>query len=141
YVVTNGIGDRTGKKANGGHCLAAQIVPHFKHGKTRDDAAAGEMVVGNFYLYPAGTRDAGEDCTYHITPIVGGAIVMRVETEVYGQPANPRPLAVVQAEAVVQGLADTDRGTYTFIAFDGPVEAFDASAVENIVSAEHAAAA
>lgn len=45
--------------ANGAHCLAAQIVAHFKTG------------IGEFYLYPAGARDMGEEYVYTVTATVG----------------------------------------------------------------------
>ncbi len=57
-TVGNGIrvGAPTGKFANGGYCLAAQIVAHFKDG------------AGGFYLYSAGTRDIGEEYIYYVYP-------------------------------------------------------------------------
>lgn len=51
--ITNGI--KEGKTANGMDCLAAQIIANFKQG------------AGGFYLYPAGTRDCGEDYTYFVS--------------------------------------------------------------------------
>ena len=53
-VITNGISSLKGKTANGMDCLAAQIIAHFK------------VDVGNFYLYPAGTRGWGEEYIYHV---------------------------------------------------------------------------
>jgi len=44
---------------NGMGCLAAAVVAHFKDG------------AGGFYLYPAGTRDCGEEYTYHISGKAG----------------------------------------------------------------------
>jgi len=44
-----------GKVANGMGCLAAQIVAHFKDG------------AGGIYLFPAGSRNCGEDYTYLVT--------------------------------------------------------------------------
>ena len=67
-VVVNGINmAETRRIANGGSCLAAQIVAHFK-----TDA-------GRFYLYPAGTRGAGEEYIYYVRPQEDGTIL--VETE------------------------------------------------------------
>lgn len=56
--MVNGIpfSEEPRKLANGPECLAGQIVVHFK------DA------VGNFYLYPAGTRDVGEEYIYFVKP-------------------------------------------------------------------------
>lgn len=44
-----------GKTANGIHCLAAQVIAHFKNEP------------GNFYLYPAGARGMGEEFIYIVT--------------------------------------------------------------------------
>jgi hypothetical protein len=56
--ITDGIGvdAEIGMVANGWHCLAAQIVAHFKTG------------AGGFYLYAPGTRDIGEDYVYVVKP-------------------------------------------------------------------------
>ena len=52
--ITNGI--RYGEKEgfNGMECLTASVVSHFKEG------------IGQFYLYPAGTRDIGEEYIYTV---------------------------------------------------------------------------
>ena len=63
FKVVNGIGERRTKLANGEGCLAAQIVLHFK-GSMKDGP------VGQFYLYPSGTRDVGEEYVYIVR--VGG---------------------------------------------------------------------
>ncbi|MEO8168300.1 MAG: hypothetical protein ABI623_08635, partial [bacterium] len=55
FAVVNGYGSSDPPKAaNGMGCLAAQIIAHFKEG------------IGNFYLYPSGTRDCGEEYIYTI---------------------------------------------------------------------------
>lgn len=57
-VIVNGIGGE--KKAfNGMGCLTASVIAHFKKG------------IGGFYIYPAGTRDIGEEYIYTITGKVG----------------------------------------------------------------------
>ncbi|MBV5340260.1 MAG: hypothetical protein J0665_12005 [Deltaproteobacteria bacterium] len=54
--MVNGLPIRNpGKVANGMGCLAAQIVAHFKDG------------AGGIYLFPAGSRNCGEDYTYLVT--------------------------------------------------------------------------
>lgn len=54
-LVVNGFGmENTRKLANGMNCLVAQCIAHFK------------KEIGNFYLYPAGTRDMGEEFIYHV---------------------------------------------------------------------------
>lgn len=53
-VVTNGLREDLGKTANGAKCLAAQIVAHFKEAP------------GGFYIYPAGSKDVGEEYVYHV---------------------------------------------------------------------------
>jgi hypothetical protein len=58
-VIVNGIQDREFQTANGMPCLAAQVVAHFK------------ADVGQFYLYPPGTRDVWEDYIYTIEGEVG----------------------------------------------------------------------
>lgn len=72
FTVADGIvpGDRR-KTANGGGCLAAQIVAHFK------------TEVGGFYLYPAGTRNCGEEYVYTVTPNRDGSINLKVESASY----------------------------------------------------------
>jgi hypothetical protein len=67
FEITNGIGERTKKTANGAGCLFAQMVAHFK------------TEVGQFYLYPPGTRDAWEDYTYYVTAKPGEPIHLKVE--------------------------------------------------------------
>jgi len=53
--LVNGLGlTETRKVANGMGCLAAQLIAHFK-----DEP-------GQFYLYPAGTRDCWEDYVYYV---------------------------------------------------------------------------
>lgn len=66
FTITCG---NTGQKnqANGGECLAAQIIAHFKKG------------IGMFYLLPAGTRDCGELYRYHVKPSVENGIDLQVE--------------------------------------------------------------
>ncbi len=69
-VIVNGIsGDNTKDTAfNGMPCLAASVVAHFK-----DD-------IGSFYLYPAGTRDMGEDYIYTITQSDGQPFIVTNES-------------------------------------------------------------
>lgn len=84
FRIVNGIGARDSKLANGLECLAAQAVAHFK------------SEPGHFYLYPAGTRDCGEEFRY----------------TVYGAPGmEPK----IRAEAV--WLYDT--GEHVELLFDG----------------------
>jgi len=54
-TIINGIssGDNS-NKANGMDCLAAQIIAYFKDG------------IGSFYLYPANTRNCGEEYIYEV---------------------------------------------------------------------------
>lgn len=69
FRVVNGIGNTNGKVANGGACLAARVIAHFK------------QEVGQFYLYPAGTRNVGEEFTYTVIPIVGESVHLKVEDD------------------------------------------------------------
>lgn len=70
FVVVNGIGKEIVKTANGMGCLAAQVIAHFK------------KTIGNFYLYPAGTRDCDEMFIYSIYMSSGesNTLNMKVET-------------------------------------------------------------
>ena len=74
--LVNGITDKEDHPiANGMSCLAAQIVAHFK---SEDRSKCGSLA-GNIYLYPAGTRDAGEEYIYTIYPGENGKVRMRVQ--------------------------------------------------------------
>ena len=57
--IVNGIRGDDNNIFNGMSCLAASLVSHFKND------------VGGFYLYPAGTRDCGEDYIYFISGKIG----------------------------------------------------------------------
>ncbi|MBT4407346.1 MAG: hypothetical protein HOC79_05670 [Euryarchaeota archaeon] len=88
FTMTNGISPTEKKSANGMGCLSAQVISHFKQTiKTYDwDAervfnvktGAMELPVidnnhsGGFYLYPAGSRDCGEEYIYYISQTKGG---------------------------------------------------------------------
>ena len=54
-VMVNGIGAQKDHIANGPHCLAAQIVAHFKDGP------------GGVCLYNPSSKDLGQEYEYHIT--------------------------------------------------------------------------
>ena len=69
-TITNGISGDSRGTANGGACLAAQVVAHFK------------TEVGGFYLHPAGTHDCGEEYRYTLTPKVGEGVTLKV-VEIY----------------------------------------------------------
>jgi len=107
FTVVNGYGSsEPPKTANGLGCLAAQIIGHFKSG------------VGGFYLYPAGTRDCGEEYIYTI----------------YTRAAEDRSrsslFVKIQAGAVTFfGLPGTKQNNMPVI-YDGPVESFDPQLVE-----------
>ncbi|MEP6789506.1 MAG: hypothetical protein ABJB40_13790 [Acidobacteriota bacterium] len=105
--VVNGYGSSTPKgAANGMGCLAAQIIAHFKDG------------IGNFYLYPAGTRDCGEEYIYTI-------YLDDLDKN------KPKRLNLkIQAGAVTFfGLPGTKQGNMPVI-YDGLVRDFDPEAVE-----------
>lgn len=97
-AIVNGISSRTPEKAaNGMGCLAAQIVVHFKAG------------IGNFYLHPAGTRDAGEEYIYTVYPL---------QEEADEADFSGKPWATV-------GLKVKDTYKDGHILYDGPVESFE----------------
>jgi len=77
--IVNGIGGETTKIANGVACLSAQTIMHFKgkienrdynnrvfnpaNGRVESAVIKGNHE-GGVYLYPAGTRDVGEQYLY-----------------------------------------------------------------------------
>lgn len=67
-----------GRFANGAGCLAAQLVAHFKTEPC------------GVYLYPAGTRDCGENYTYLVTAKVGAELRVKVigEETIYDGPVS-----------------------------------------------------
>lgn len=110
--IVNGIGANTPEKAaNGMDCLAAQIVAHFK----KD--------IGGFYLYPSGTRAAGEEYIYlidikesdqekvartggrfEVTPVID-AFSVEVHTLAHARKANVPP---TDEEVVAVKLAEQE---------------------------------
>lgn len=71
--MVNGITvGETARMANGVGCLAAQIVKNFKED------------VGGIYLYPAGSRDCGEDYIYHVGGDTGKEPYIKVFCIRYG---------------------------------------------------------
>ncbi len=106
--MVNGMGADKTNIANGMGCLAAQIIAHFK------------TEPGNFYLYPAGTRDCGEEYVYTISPygigVKDGEQMMELHLRVqegmvtsFGEPGTP------QKEMP--------------LLYDGPVNKFDPESV------------
>lgn len=85
--------------ANGMPCLAAQLVAHFK------------VDPGQFYLYPAGTRGAGEDYRYTVYPDNNGLVCVRCDqTDISGNSRKtlfdgpaPQFVAWVDAQSEVDG--------------------------------------
>lgn len=67
--LTNGFGSGDNSSLfNGMGCLTALVVAHFK------------IECGHFYLYPAGTRGAGEEYIYHVR----GEVPEEPTIEVFG---------------------------------------------------------
>jgi hypothetical protein len=119
FTVVNGLGvDRAKKVANGGSCLAAQIIAHFK------------TEAGQFYLHPPGTRDCWEDFRYTVVP-KKGAIDLTIEAVMYGiPPPVKKPTAEQMSAAVVESLASEDNNKYWLPIFAGPVDKFDVGNVD-----------
>jgi hypothetical protein len=65
--IVNGIMEDRSKIFNGMSCLAAQVISHFKE------------EAGGFYLYPAGTRNCGEEYIYHVNGKVGEEPTIEIE--------------------------------------------------------------
>ena len=55
FEIVNGFGRSENKQANGAGCFAAQLIAHFK------------TAIGNVYIYPANTKDVGEDYIYSLS--------------------------------------------------------------------------
>jgi hypothetical protein len=88
------------RAANGMGCLAAQAVAYFKEG------------IGDFYLYPAGTRDCGEEYIY--TVYHDGELRLRL-----------------QAGCVTLfGLPGTKQGNMPTL-YDGTIADFDPEEIQN----------
>ena len=100
--LVNGMSGDTSKVANGMGCLAAQIVAHFK------------TEAGNFYLYPAGARDCGEEFIYTLYPAVG-VIHMRVQA----------------GSVTFFGMPGTKQGNMGIL-YDGPASAFDSDRADKV---------
>lgn len=98
FTIVNGMGfDDPPKIANGMNCLAAQIVAHFK------------KQPGNFYLYPAGVRDCGEEYVYTIYT-KDKKLCMRVQS----------------GAVTFFGMPGTKQSNMPVL-FDGPIGDFDAT--------------
>lgn len=65
--IVNGIAGDTKNIFNGMYCLAASVISHFK------------KVAGAFYIYPAKTRNLGEDYVYYVKGKVGEEATIEVE--------------------------------------------------------------
>ncbi|MBK9214636.1 MAG: hypothetical protein IPM59_03415 [Chloracidobacterium sp.] len=101
--IVNGLSPGDHKRtANGMDCLAAQLIAHFKTGP------------GGFYLYPAGTRDCGEEYIYTVY-LETGKLKMRVEA----------------GAVTFFGLPGTKQVNMPTL-YDGDIESFDPDAVETL---------
>ena len=83
FKIVNGysMDQKARTHANGGGCLAAQVIEHFKH----------QFGIGGIYLHAAGTTDCGEEFTYHVKPKSDGSILIEAEGDgkkVKGTPAK-----------------------------------------------------
>ncbi len=101
FSIVNGLGsERERKVANGMDCLAAQLIAHFK------------TEAGGFYLYPAGTRDCGEEYIYTL----------------YLQ-SNHLMLRLCGGAVTYFGLPGTKQSRMPVL-YDGQIEYFDHRAIE-----------
>ena len=87
--ITNGISGDPKGTANGMGCLAAQLVAHFKN------------EVGQFYLYPSGTRDVGEEFIYVVKNKDGAPYVIVYDT--YGDETEMSVFDGVKVKPVMEG--------------------------------------
>lgn len=112
FTVVNGLSGDKSKVANGAECLAAQIVAHFK------------TEPGGFYLYPAKTRDVGEEWIYTVyTP-------KRTKKDDGDRIRGLVYLKVQGGDVTYFGMPGTKQGNMPVL-FDGPVDAFDAKSIED----------
>jgi len=110
YRLVNGIGGNPKTKiANGMGCLAAQAIAHFKR-----NSDTGELSAGGFYLYKAGTRDAGEEYIYTVYP---------------GKKEGTINLKVTCGDVTMFGLPGTKEENMPVL-YDGPVTRFFPKAAE-----------
>ena len=105
FTIGNGIpcGEKLENFANGMSCLACQVIAHFKTGP------------GEFYLYPAGSRDVGEEYVYTLRNTKNECVNLQVRTgrvTYFGMP----------------GTKEEDMG----LVYDGDIDDFDPEKVEEI---------
>jgi hypothetical protein len=99
--------------ANGAACLAAQAIMHFKSkvNKHMEKTCPNPGSVGGIYLYPAGTRDAGEEWIY-VVSVKDGKTNLRVDVPSFHKGVSGKQ--VVPQTTV----------------FDGPASKFNAAKVQ-----------
>lgn len=102
FDVVNGLSGKPVRRvANGAGCLAAQVVAAFK------------TELGGIYLYPAGTRDTGEEWIYTVRASERIGIMLKVQT----------------GAVTMFGLPGTKQ-THMPILFQGPPADFDVEKIE-----------
>lgn len=89
HTLVNGFGgkDAEASQFNGMGCLAAQVVRHLKDS------------IGNVYIYPAGSRDVGEEYIYTIRPGFGDG---QIEITIY----EPNDTAMNGIEPIWSGTPE-----------------------------------
>jgi hypothetical protein len=103
---------------NGMPCVAAQVIGHFKRNEK-----TGLPDAGGFYLYPPGTRDAGEEylyTVYQITPpqdFEGGGVI---------------GLKVQAGAMTMFGLPGTKQKNMPLL-YDGPVGKYDGTKANEVL--------
>lgn len=103
--VVNGFGhgENLSNAFNGMGCLTAAVIAHFK------------TEIGNFYLYPAGTRDCGEEFIYTVEDLNGGPYV-----KVYD--LHEKKTAILLAGGDPSKDEYEDKETKVTIKFNPPVD-------------------
>jgi len=102
--VVNGLPGLDEKTANGMGCLAAQLVDHLKDRP------------GNVYLYPAGTRDCGEEFHYVIS-------LEKKDSEDFRSPVGVLNLKIMDGPMTAFGMSSEEGATR--VLYDGAVVDFD----------------
>ena len=103
--VVNGFGhgENLSNAFNGMGCLTAAVIAHFK------------TEIGNFYLYPAGTRDCGEEFIYTVEDLNGAPYV-----KVYDQYEKKTTILLAGGDPLKD--EDEDGKVEVTIKFNPPVD-------------------
>lgn len=122
--LVNGLGRDSRNVANGMSCLAAQLVMHFKGNQNKDNPLRqADDIAGGFYLYPSGTRDAGEEFIYTLYEVKGTIYLMLQGGAVtyFGMPGTKQSrMPVLYQGPITDFDPDREEGGYRKLQRDIP---------------------